>query len=110
MCFRIDESFGETQRYIFCQQVERNLINAFLTELLKYLFTESKAFLRKPVVFLKLHCISKAMKYDVPSMTPSLKFKRLIIHKRQNYQVYFLRNLFSGYCHLLVYLLAETGV
>lgn len=56
----------------------RNLKNAFVTILLKYLFTESKGFLRKPVAFLKLHCVSKAMKYDAPSMTPSLKFKKLI--------------------------------
>lgn len=77
MCFRIDESFGEIQRYIFLP-TSRNLKNAFLTKLLKYLFTESKGFLRKPVLFLKLHYISKAMKYDVPSMTPSLKCKRLI--------------------------------
>ena len=68
--------WGNTTVYIL--PTSRNLKNAFLTELLKYLFTESKGFLRKLVVFLKLHCISKAMKYDVPSMTPSLKFKRLI--------------------------------
>lgn len=76
MCFRIDESFGEISDIYFCQPVE--ISKCFLTKLLKYLFTESKGFLRKPVLFLKLHYISKAMKYDVPSMTPSLKYKRLI--------------------------------
>lgn len=59
---------------IYIQPTSRNLKNAFLRELLKYLFTDSKWVLRKLVVFLKLHYISKDMKYDVPSMTPSLKF------------------------------------
>lgn len=63
---------------IYTLPTNKNLKDAFLTELLKYLFTERKEFLRKLVVFLKLHYISKALKYDVPSMTSSLKFKRLI--------------------------------
>lgn len=77
MCFRIDESFGEIRRYIFLP-TSRNLKNAFPNKLLKYLFTESKGFLREACVISEVALYFKAMKYDVPSMTPSLKYKRLI--------------------------------